>query len=416
MFSWAAGTEIAIWGTGRRARKFFLRYRNVFKVKFFIDNFPTRKKMEGVKILHPKEIGGVERSIKTVIAIEDYFDVCRQCCDLGMRFFFDYLPYDLVEFNSINLIRLYELLEGKNVKEYLKMIMHDRAYAVLIGNCQIINIKRMLLGSKDFQAQYIMIDIPPVYAITESMAESIEASRYVFEDCSLFVTQHISRNNGYISFLSTDNIKSLMRENAHMVVIPTLYCDLYFPQTVHQNKRNELLKEVGVTVFPYGDFILNELAEKYSIDEIQRIVKWDNLFSVRLLQWHFRTAVTQMLERESKCDVTISDYILENFKKKQLFYTKNHPIESVFYELGVRILCKLGFEHDRVENIRLQRLDSCQELIYPSVSKFYNFAFQKELYMDSLFDEECSIDEMVRMYLVCLDQDSKAWGSAGDEG
>lgn len=58
MFSWAAGTEIAIWGTGRRARKFFLRYRNVFKVKFFIDNFPTRKKMEGVKILHPKEIGG----------------------------------------------------------------------------------------------------------------------------------------------------------------------------------------------------------------------------------------------------------------------------------------------------------------------------------------------------------------------
>ena len=38
MFSWENGTEIAIWGTGKRARKFYLRYRYYFKVVNFIDN------------------------------------------------------------------------------------------------------------------------------------------------------------------------------------------------------------------------------------------------------------------------------------------------------------------------------------------------------------------------------------------
>ena len=42
MFSWENGTEIAIWGTGKRARKFYLRYRYYFKVVNFIDNFPKK--------------------------------------------------------------------------------------------------------------------------------------------------------------------------------------------------------------------------------------------------------------------------------------------------------------------------------------------------------------------------------------
>ncbi len=403
MFSWASGTEIAIWGTGVCARKFYFRFRNLYKVKFFIDNFPTQKELNDVRIMSPRELDGIDH-IKIVIAIEKYMDVCRQCNELGLRLLDDYLPYDLFDLNSINLIKLYELLDGKNVKAYFEKLIQNRKYALLIGNCQIVNIKRMLLSSKSFQSQYIIIDIPPIYTITEELAEIIESNQYVFENCSLCVTQYIHENNGYIPFLSTDNIKTVVNKSCNILIIPTLYCDLYFPQTVHQDKGNRLLKEVGVTVFPYGDCILNELTKKYSVKEIQEIVKWDNLFPASLLQWHYQTSRAEMLEREKKCDVAISDFILENFTLEQLFYTKNHPVERVFFELGARILEKLGFEDGRVNNVRLQKLDACQELIYPSVSRFYNFAFEKELYLDSLFDGESSMDEMVSMYVTCLEK------------
>ena len=399
MLAWTTGTDIAIWGTGKRARKFYYRYCKTYKVNFFIDNFPCQKKIMDIKIIHPQKIGGV----KTVIAIEDYLEVCKQCKELGMVFFDDYLPYDFVEFNSINFIRLYELLDGENVKKYIEKISYNKRYAVLIGNCQITNIKKMLLSSITFQSQYLIIDIPPVYLLNKSLAKIIESNSFIFENCSLCITQYINTNNGYTPFLGTENIKTVINKNSIILIIPTLYCDLYFPQTVHQDKRNEVLRAVNITVFPYGDCILNELAKKYSVEEIQEIVKWDNLFSERLLRWHYQSAIEEMLEREKKCDVIISDYILKHFRSQQLFYTKNHPVELVFCELGMRILHKLGFKDERIANIRIQKLDACQELIYPSVSKFYNFTFVKELYLDSIFDEECCMDEMVRMYLICLE-------------
>ncbi len=372
----------------------------MYKVKYFIDNFPTKKEINQVMIMLPEEWR--VNNVKIVIAVEDYFDICRQCDEFGLRLLDDYLPYDLFEFNSINLIKLYRLVEGKDVKGYFQKLIQNRGYAILIGNCQIINIKRMLLSSKSFQSQYVIIDIPPIYMITEEQTGIIESNQYVFEECNLYVTQYININNGYIPFFGTDNIKAVMNKNCKMLIIPTLYCDLYFPQTMHQDKKNEILSEVNINAFPYADCILDELNKKYSVEEIQEIIKWENLFPVKLLQWHYKTGRAEMQERERKCDVVINDYILKNFRTQQLFYTKNHPVEKVFYELGTRILDKLGFADGRVDNVRLQKLDACQELIYPSVSKFYNFTFDKDLYLDSVFDEECSLDEMVRMYLICI--------------
>ena len=77
MFSWEKGTEIAIWGTGRRARKFYLRYRHYFKVKFFIDNHPKENRLDQIDIILPRQL--TDRKIKIVVAIANYKEVCIQC-------------------------------------------------------------------------------------------------------------------------------------------------------------------------------------------------------------------------------------------------------------------------------------------------------------------------------------------------
>lgn len=400
MFSWEKGTEIAIWGTGKRARKFYLRYCNYFKVKFFIDNFSRGDNLDSIKINAPKDI--VVKKIKIVIAIDNYKEVCDQCKELGMRFFDDYLPFNLVDFTSLDFMQLWELVDEDAIKIVFNKIVRSRPYCILIGNCQMSAVKKILLSSRMFRTEYFLLDIPLIHMITQEQMDIMERCIFIFTECSLCITQNIDKNNSFCSFYATENIRRLFNAQRQLIVIPVLYFDLYFPQTIHQNAANTLLSEVGILSFPYGDCILNELSKKYSVEDIIKIVCLDNLFSAKLLQWIYDTRLKEMQDREELCDVRIYDYIIQHFREEQLFYSKNHPTKKVFIEFGNRLLSKLGFNDGKIEQIRMPVLDGWQEIIYPSVAFYYGFYFDKTMYLDHIIDEECDLEEILRLYLFSI--------------
>ena len=218
----------------------------------------------------------------------------------------------------------------------------------------------------------------------------------------MYITQNINKNNSIFPFYATENIRCLADGHGQIIVIPVLYFDLYFPQTIHQNDANSLLSEVGILSFPYGDCILNELSKRYSVDDIIKIVCLDNLFSAKFLQWIYDTRLMEMQNREELCDVRIYDYIIKHFKEEQLFYSKNHPNRNVFVEFGNRLLYKLGFSDGKIEQIRMPVLDGWQEIIYPSVASYYGFCFDKTMYLDHIIDEECDLEEIIRLYLFTI--------------
>lgn len=397
MHLWEKGTEIAIWGTGKCARKFYFRYRQYYRVKFFIDNFSGKDSIDMINVIAPNEIP--LKKIKIVVAINDYKEVCDQCKELGMDFFDDYLPYDLVGFVSLDFIRLWELLEGRDIETIFNKIVKDNPYCVLVGPCQLPVIKRMLLSSNQFKKNYFILDIPLIHMITQHQKAIVEKCPFIFKECSLCITQYITPSNSFFAFYATENIRSLVNSCCQFVVLPVLYFDLYFPQTIHQNAENSLLSEVGVLSFPYGDCILNELSKKYSVEDIVKIVQMDNLFSDKLLQWIYDTRLEEMHNRERLYDVKMNDYILENFKKEQLFYSKNHPCKKTFVEFGRRILEKIGFCDGKIEEVRLPIMDGWQEAIYPSVASYYGLCFDKTQYLDPIVDEECDLEEFIELYL-----------------
>lgn len=400
MFSWEKGIEIAIWGTGKCARKFYLRYCHYFKVKYFIDNFPKEDFLDQVSIITPEKIAGEE--IKIVVAIDKYEEVCDQCRKLGMRFFDDYLPYDLIDFNSLHLMRLCELIEEDDIEIVFHKIVKTNPYCILIGNCQVAAVKEILLSSGQFRSKYFILDIPPIHMITQKQMDIIEKCKFIFQECSLYITQYISCNNHFFPFYATENIQQLVDPRSQLIVIPVLYFDLYFPQTIHQKDTNKLLSEAGILSFPYGDCILNELSKKYTVEDIIKIACLDNLFPAKLLQWMYDTRFEEMQNRESVCDVKIYDYIIEHFREEQLFYSKNHPCKKVFIEFGKRLLEKLGFSDGDVEQARMPILDGWQEIIYPSVASYYGLCFEKTMYLDQIVDEECGLDEIIRLYLFTI--------------
>lgn len=394
MMAWDENIDIAIWGTGYCGLKMYYKYRHRYNIKCFIDNYPKEDSVNGISVIMPEEI----QNIKIVIAIEKYEEICQQCENMGKSFFEDYLPYDFFEYTEINIIRLNKVVKERT-KSVLFKLMHEKSIAIIIGNCQTEYIRKYMCQSKEFIEDYIFINIPMIHMISSKDESILRENRYIFERCDLCITQIISDDNEFSHFLSTSHVKRLLGNNTQIVKLPVLYFDIYFPQTIHQRKPLETLKKVGILSFPYGDCILDELSLRHSPEEIVEIVKFDNLFSRRFLKRFFEERIEKLREKESVCDIKILDYILANYKKELLFYSKNHPCNKLIVEFVKRILNYLGYMDFNAKPTLYKEMDLWQEIIYPSVAKEYGLQFEKEIYNDCALDEGCNFDEIVKFYL-----------------
>lgn len=399
---WDEGTKIAIWGTGVRAKKFYLQFRDYFQVICFIDTYNEISPIRDIPVYKPENYKQKE---KIVIAIEDNYSVCLQCQNLGWEISKNYLPYDMVNTSEIDYIKLWKLLQGKDVENVLSTIISNKKILLLVGNCQIENVGKLLMSSRQISGEYIWVKIPPIHLLTGEEEIILNKSEFLFDACELCITQTISREH-FSKFLTTENIKRLIPEEK-LIIIPVLFCDLYFPQTVHRREMDDMQKAFGLLSFPYGDCIIDELVKKYPPRAVNEIVQLDNLFSKEFLAWHFESRWKDMQERERNCTIKIYDYIADNFRKKPLFYSKNHPMKCVFLELVRRILDYLDCNDFAGEFVRIEELDAWQEYIYPSVVKGYDISWDKPLYRDLIFDKECTREEYIDGY-ICSEID-KAW-------
>jgi hypothetical protein len=397
---WNKGSSIAIWGSGFRGRKLYYQIRYKYNVVCFIDQNHQGEKLDGIPIIHPEKIKDID--LRIIIAIEKYRDICMQCKKWGMKFYERYITYDMLNMTALNLVFIGELVGIENLEIICSKLIGKKKTALIIGNCQTAGIKKIMCSSPTFMEEYIVIDVPMIHLITESEKEILEKCKFVFNNLSLLITQIISENNSFFDFFCTENIRKIIGDNTKLVLIPTLYFDIYFPQTIHQSVVISELEEVGILTFPYGDCIINELSEKYTVKDIVEIIKSDNFFTAQFLKIFFDYRIETLKERENKCDIHILDYILENYKKKLLFYSKNHPNAEVLIELTKRLMLYLGYQDINCENMVLEGFDKWQELIYPSVSKALSLEFIKTNYLDDLFDKPCTFEEYVESYCSCM--------------
>lgn len=397
---WNEGTRIAIWGAGYRGRKLYYQIRHIYDVVCFIDNHPQESMIDDIPIILPDSLD--YKDLKVIIGVERYHDICIQCKKMGLIFGEQYVPYNMIRGSEIDLILLGQLFDQENIKNVFDKIKGNKKTVLIIGNCQTESIKRIMKSSKAFMQEFIILNIPMIHMVTEEQVNVLKKCKHIFANLNLCITQKISFNNAFSDFYSTENIKKIIGKDTKLVLIPTIFFDIYFPQTIHQEYQNEDLKQVGILSFPYGDCILNELGKKYKKDDILEITKSDRLFSENFLKWFYKYRIEQLKEREMSCDVHILDYILDNYQKRLLFYSKNHPTNEVLIELVKRLMQYLGYYDVNCEDIELPALNTWQELIYPSVKKTYDLEFSKITYLDGVFDEPCSFDEYIESYLSCV--------------
>ena len=103
----------------------------------------------------------------------------------------------------------------------------------------------------------------------------------------------------------------------------------------------------------------------------------DSFYDHKTVKDIFLNQINKIIRREKKCDITISDFILEHYKNEQLFYDPEHPCENVICEKGRRILQLLGIR-DNDNTLIPRMLNSTEIYIYDSVRKALGLSYRQE--------------------------------------
>ena len=218
---------------------------------------------------------------------------------------------------------------------------------LIIGNCQTSKIKPSMMTSTQFDKEYIFVDIPMVHLLTEHDISVLKHCKFIFEESCLIITQYISSEAGKI--LGTQQILNMKGNQTSIIFIPTLWFDCYYPQSRHQYRKVDLGK--GLAAFPYADSMVDELINKYSVDKVIEIVKSPDLYSAAYLNDLYEQRITELSEREQRCDIKMLDFVIANWKTELLFFSVNHPNNRVIFEETVRILRFLGIEDFNSEKV-----------------------------------------------------------------
>lgn len=261
--------------------------------------------------------------------------------------------------------------------EWIKDFFQVRIVLVY-GNCQNMSINSLITSSNQLMNKYLVIDMLPVHEI-KGEEKTVGFEKSFIDKIDLLIYQNISVNNRFSENLTSDNVIKLCNEQARCICIPNVYFTGYYPQDC-ANPYNIFLKEYNNVPFPYGDINIINMQDKYSAKEIADKLSSDDFYSKEFCIKNAEESLQELQSREEICDVKISDYIAENYKKEMLFFTKNHPSNKVLKELVIRVFALCGEDVSDIDEKLAWENNGREIFIYPSVRKGLGLEFDKDKY------------------------------------
>ncbi|OPJ64513.1 WcbI family polysaccharide biosynthesis putative acetyltransferase [Clostridium chromiireducens] len=407
--------NIVIWGTGNTARKLYYKLRHIHNVRGWTENLMVKGI---VKTIYNKPVLSLEEISKKdliIIASEKYWEeIVLQIDSMGYEFFKDYFPYWIIENTYIDWMKLVKIKDMGikfDLVQIVRKMTRGKKLAIINGNCNTTSIQRYLESNKEFNRNFIFIQIPRVCEARSGVNLAAIAMPELWQLCDLFISQKILLNNEFAKEFATEYIVSQLREDCQKIIIANMFFVGYWPQCKQPNAKP--LKEISFRgLFPYGDKNVDQMMEhgEYTPDEIISKISDENFYCLDDILETGEKSLNELKRREEDCTVKMYDYIEEHWKERQLFYAPGHPNNELLKECAKRILTVLKiqekfFKHERYLDTHYS-LRSQDLVIYPSVIKALNL----EDYLDSFFANKLidmeirSFDEYMRTFIdYCYD-------------
>ena len=395
--------KVAIWGTGKIGTRIYQEIKDRYTITCFIETNPSRITYFEKPVYRLLE--AISPDLFVIIATSAIEEVEAECRKHGLVFAIDYIAYNyIVSPYRIPLLKLINEIQNPNkCSQIIKRMIGDKQTILILGNCQVEVILNYMALLDGFHEQYVIIDIPAIHLFRDKnlFFENIKC----LEDLNILITQDISSNNEFDERFSTDSfwniISNVTNNKAKRIIIPNLFFDVYFPQGGKMpNRNNVMLDKYGAGVFPYPDYIIDDLVRRYDKDKVIDIVMNPDFISEQFMDDYSKYRFCQLKQREEKCDVKILDYVIENYKRELLFFSRNHPKNKVIRVMVARLAGNLGLSGEFLRDIENEVLKTWQEWIYPSVAKTLELEFEKKLYSDGQTDnEEICLHDIMNKYI-----------------
>ena len=278
----------------------------------------------------------------------------------------------------------------------------------IIGNCQISLIK-YLLDNKSFIENYEYISLPAVFTVDQSLIDNIYNT---VNNIDLLLIQPIRENYNNFKNFGTYNIISKTKPSCKIILLPSLHLSFYnpFSSYIFNKKTNNLLREP----IDYHDINLINICKTYSsfdiiLEKFKETVNNKSIIDKTDLEKKANESINELKNRETEypsfipenCKsrtsiINSSDFIINTYKQKLLFYSMNHPTKHLFHYICDSILTIIDIP-------LCEYTSSIDPLIYNNVPILYK-ALESCINFDIssipivLNGKAVSIEEFVKIY------------------
>lgn len=231
--------------------------------------------------------------------------------------------------------------------------------AVIVGNCQAQLLEAIFIAHTD----WTVLRIPPVFLLDSGHRDEIQS---LLSKADYIFSQRVT-DSYPLEFIRTNELKKHFNNT---ISWPNIYFSGYFPDIEYI-----YIDGIGKLVGPLDDYHPTLLLDLYkaggSVTDAVRAYQGD-AFDERYPDPINRTLI-ELESRESGLDTKISDYIRENAHRKKLFFTVNHPINDLLFEMAERLLASAG--HPMKLNRHLPySLSRINIPIYPRITAQFGIA------------------------------------------
>ncbi len=208
-----------------------------------------------------------------------------------------------------------------------------------------------------------VIKLPPVFMMNKMDEDEILSK---LSGVDVIFSQKVG-DEYPIDFVRTNFLKSTF---PHTISWPSIYHSGYFPDV-----RYIYLDGIGKLVGPLDDYHLDTVRASYveglGVGDCIARYEADN-FLARYPD-PIGASISELQNRENDIDVKISDYIADHGLIKKLFYTTNHPVRDVLFEMMRRMLHEIGADVAK-PNFHPYALSKVNLSIYPAVRQLYGLS------------------------------------------
>lgn len=239
---------------------------------------------------------------------------------------------------------------------------------IFYGNCQCLAMG-MMTKHKDININ--------AFECFKEYSLNKEKMTQIFSEADVIITQPIEDNYRGVEYLSTNYILQVKKPTCMVILFNSLWFNAYFPDLCGK-------RDYPGSLPYYHQKIIDCINNNCEIDECIKIINADDVYNETIIS---ELAIKSCTTLENKMNdarkkygdkifyyLDVSKYILENYKKKQLFYTMNHPtpvlLSYIISQLSVIIGKDIIVSSDDRDNF-LGRGHSA--LIYKSVLNCVDF-------------------------------------------